>query len=269
MNSHIGCRKGFTLVEVLIAIAVLGVFVVPITGMFISSVKGGETSGTAIEGYAIANRIIEAMSDEEIAVPRVNEPILESEYVLYNISKAFEVKRTVEIIEGDVMESFGDLQKLEADGLLFTIDAGTDGVLVFTNALVDQLNYPVSIPPDKTEIVIEFKPEGIITGSTTLADVDFRHIRVIGGQGNVKLILQNKAANDKTVYITDVEQGGPVSVEMSAESPGVWTIYNNMVGGEDNRTGSVATSDITISVRHIATNKEYKVNSKRVFYRYR
>ena len=268
MNRNIYSNSGFTLVEVLIAIAILGVFIIPISGMFTTSLKVSESSRISIEAYSIANKVIEGMSDDEICIPSDNSPISANEYAKYNIKSEYDVKRSIQISQNATMGSFIDLKTLNTNGTLLTIDASVDGKLDFTNGLLGQLTYSPAFSPNVAGLTISFDNSTVKNGNTIIANKKFDYVLIIGGNSNLKLTLENTSNVNKTLYLSNIKQGGTFSINTVVTSSGQWISYDNLSTTEANSAGSVATANITMSVRHIPTDKEYSTTTERVFYKY-
>jgi len=261
-------KSGFSLVEVLIALAVLGIFIFPISGMFTVAIRTSEASRISIEAYSVANKVIEAMQDDDGISPVEGEPLGVGEYASYGIKNDYEVTKTIRISENQAMESFVDFESLNQNGTLLTIDASADGQLVFTNAMLQEMGYSPAFEPDFADVTISFDDSSVISGSTIIASNNFDYIRIIGGSSRLKLVLENASKTDKTLYVFNSGEGGSFSVDTALKSTGKWISYDNFSSLEKNETGSVAIADITVKVRHKATNKEFEVNTKRVFYKY-
>ena len=267
MNRGIYAKSGFTLVEDLIAIAVLGIFIIPISGMFITSLKVSESSRISIEAYSIANKVIEGMSDE-ICIPSDNSPISVAEYAKYNIKNEYDVKRSIQISKNATIGNFVDLKALNANGTLLTIDASVDEKIGFPNAMLQQLTYSPAFSPNVAGLTISFDNSTVKNGNTIIANKNFDYILIIGGNSNLKLTLENTSSANKTLYLSNITQGATFSINAVVTSSGQWISYDNLSTTEANSSGSVATANITISARHIPTNKEYTVSTERVFYKY-
>lgn len=268
MNRDICAKAGFTLVEVLIAIAVLGIFVIPISSMFITSLRVSESSRISIEAYAVANKVIEGMSDDEICIPSDNSPISTDEYIKYNIKSEYDVRRSINITPNNAMGSFVDLKALNANGTLLTIDASVDGKIVFTNAMLGALTYTSALSPDVAGLTISFDNSTVKNGNTIIENSSFDNILIIGGNSRLKLTLENASKTNKTLYLSNVTKDGTFSINTVVTSSGQWTSYDNLSSTGANSPGSVATASIKMSVRHIPTNTEYTTTTDRVFYKY-
>ena len=268
MNRLIFNRAGFSLVEVLIAIAILGVFIIPVSGMLTSSLKVSESSRASIEAYAIANKVIEAMGNDELFLESQNAPLSASEYQKHGIKNIYEVTRTVAIEKNDIMDSFADLAHLEANNTLLIIDASVEGRLDFPNISAPPLTYSPEFKPDVARVHIRFDNSSVKSGETNIAIQNFDHVKVIGGDANLILTLENSTSDDKALYVSNLKTDGAFSINTVVTSSGNWTSYDNMASAEANRAGSVATANITISVRHKPTDRKFTVTTKRVFYKY-
>jgi|GEM_PF-2436928 len=273
MNRVINNNSGFSLVEVLVAIALLGIFVLPVTGMFTASLRASESSRISAEAYSIANRVIESMDESEMCIPCQNEALSPDDYTLYDINSDYEVKKSITITDNAKMESFADLEKLSENGELLVVDASEDGTIKLTNAIVSQVYYEPAFAPDKAEVSIIFEDDKITYNNTTSANTliaqrNLDNVKVIGGSSNLNLILNNLSSSDKNLYAVNAPSNSLFSYKTVVSSPAKWELYDNFDEGDKNETGNVAEADITISVRHISTDKEYSVNTKRVVYKY-
>jgi len=263
MNRIMQSKKGSSLVEVLIAIAVLGVFIIPISGMFISSLKTSENSNASVEAYSIANRIIEGIGEDEIYTPYESIEFSDEEYTRFGIRKnAYQVKKTIEISENSAMDSF------QSNGEeVLVIDTSVDGEINFLNALMQKITYTPSSTETVT-ITMKFDDMSVKNGNVIIYDKNFDYVKVIGGNSNLKLVLENYSATDKTLYLLDMPLNSNFSIEMIAKSKARWINYDNLQSTEKNGAGNVAIANLIITVKHIPSNTDYVVESKKVFYRY-
>lgn len=274
MNKIMRGESGFTLVEVLVALAILAVFAIPIMGMFASSLSASKTSFSSTQAYTSANKIIEDMNDNQLFTNCTDVLIDDSEYSKYNINKNdFEVRKTVRPPTENnetVMESGIEPMELDEHKMLLTIDASIEGQLSFPDSArpTVYLDFGVTEKRIKFADALDSSDESD-DDAILINDPDIYYIKIIYGESDFRLILDNKYDTDKVLYLINNYEQTDFKVDTIASSKGEWRIYEKSQDMSIDPSGSVSEAIITIKVTDRHTKREYSVTSSRVFYKYK
>lgn len=266
MNKIMRSNSGFTLAEVLVALAILGLFIFPISGLFVSSLKANQNAGVEDQVDAIANKTLETMIADGIYTSCVDQDLSNTEYDLYQIDKTeYQVKKTIVVTDKVFMDNqIPSIDQTDGKKLL-TIDASLDGQISFPNSAIPTISYISSA--EETTKVIYF--DDITADNEMHINDDFiYYVNVIGGSSKLKLVLVNGLNTAKILYLSNIPDDGYFSVNTVMSGRGPWQIYNNVDDVQKINAGSIAIADIKIDVKHIPSGRDYSVSTSRVYYKY-
>jgi len=265
-DSFLG-SAGLTLVEVLLSIALLGAFAMPVASMFLVANKVGAYSRFGMEASAIAGRIIEGMGPADLLPPTNPEGVAltQQEYSKYNIDKTvYSVNKTISVELSDNLTGSSGPTPTSSDMYMLTIDTSVSGEISFPGYSIPNMTYIPSVDTPAVFSIVINNSDVIINNSVFIPQ-NFGFFCVIGSENNLEINLTNSSSTDLTIYTTNVPQDSPMVVNAISDLS-EWTEYDNLQYGVFYPTGAVCLAKIKIDVTDISTGKVYETIAEKPAY---
>lgn len=247
-------EKGFTLVEVILAIGIFAIVAVPIVSMFLDGIKITSKSENTSEAYAYAQRYIERMKGGNLEVKSTTEaqPISGTEYeynvVVNNPKSADDIKKENEADGEDFysyMNETNSCKMILSDSGL-TIGATTKSSLdsIIVNENCDWVVGGTTISVKKDKIWLQYG--------------DFAEVK--------NLIINNESGQKINIYLQWTGNNEDKKNNLRIKNiGGIINVYGPITEIPEKR-GRKQTAEVTVTVNNTRTNEHAELTANVTYY---
>lgn len=240
-------EKGFTLLEVILAVGIFAIVAIPIVSMFLDSIKITSKSENTSEAYSYAQQYVEKLKGGEIEVKEVVDETIESTEYKYSIA----INSTTSDIESDGDDFYKYMN--EENSCLMTLSDSALQINTSTNSSFDSIK-------------IDENCDWVVNDTTVSVKKDKIWLQYGDLTSQKTLTIDNQSGQKLNIYLqwTGSDESKKNNIKIK-NIGGIINVYGPIKEIPENR-GRKKSANVTVTVKNGRTGEHAELTANVVYY---